>query len=133
MVDLFNGRMRDECFLALLDWAFVSGDLPPDPGPDSCGLDPTDDDITCDQSPGCTDFPVPPRFTGKSPRNWDIRASLAPLDGCGTARWPQSTPQFPAWRNRELTGAKSTPLSSDSRYRHDFAMELILTTEPLES
>ena len=40
--------------LALLQWAFTDGDEPPDPGPDVCGDDPTDDDTDCEtQSDGC--------------------------------------------------------------------------------
>ncbi|MCI0637281.1 MAG: hypothetical protein L0206_25700, partial [Actinobacteria bacterium] len=41
--------------LALLDWAFTEGDDPPDPGPTSCGTDPTDDSVDCDTVSGACD------------------------------------------------------------------------------
>jgi len=34
--------------LYLLRWAFATGDEPPDPGTETCGEDPTDDDIDCE-------------------------------------------------------------------------------------
>ena len=37
--------------LALLNWAFNEEDAPPDPGPEDCGDDPTDDDVDCLDSP----------------------------------------------------------------------------------
>ena len=40
--------------LELLLWAFDDGDIPPDPGPDDCGSDPTEDDVGCLTVPeGC--------------------------------------------------------------------------------
>ena len=35
----------------ILDWAFNDQPEPPDPGPTDCGVDPEDDDVTCDESP----------------------------------------------------------------------------------
>ena len=37
--------------LYLLQWQFTGGQDPPAPGPEECGTDPTDDDLTCDTSP----------------------------------------------------------------------------------
>ena len=34
--------------LFLLEWGFLSGEAPPDPGPFECGLDDSDDDIECE-------------------------------------------------------------------------------------
>ena len=34
----------------LLVWAFLGGEAPPAPGPDVCGVDPTDDDFECTDS-----------------------------------------------------------------------------------
>ena len=39
--------------LSLLLFGFSGGEAPPDPGPDVCGVDPTDDDVTCEEDSTC--------------------------------------------------------------------------------
>ncbi len=40
--------------LYLLLWGFAHGPAPPLPGPDRCGIDPTDDEVGCTLAPeGC--------------------------------------------------------------------------------
>ncbi len=39
--------------LFILTWAFGAGEPPPDPGPDSCGSDPTSDSVDCATTPVC--------------------------------------------------------------------------------
>ena len=36
--------------IALLEYGFNAGEFPPDPGPDGCGVDPDDDDLSCEVS-----------------------------------------------------------------------------------
>ena len=39
--------------VSILAWAFNGALPPPDPGPDECGTDPTDDDLGCETYDGC--------------------------------------------------------------------------------
>ena len=48
-----NGRLNIGDGISVLNYLFANGDSPADPGPNDCGLDTSDDALTCETYGPC--------------------------------------------------------------------------------